>query len=202
MFASACPSPRTTVSSGLLKGTTWGLGYGFVVRPSLVLNELRRARSSPPYKLQIICLPSHHAVLRIIDAPMKSAGSDLPIERHGEIAEGVRRVRGPVMHRMRPQHCVLFIALGAVEGERIDATSAFLCLEPAARQHQAHRTDAVLDAMRWRQRDALEAERGQNLEPALAGAKLLGLRIVRHDVARIRVRLGGKLPHVVTEIDA
>jgi hypothetical protein len=37
------------------------------------------------------------------------------------------------------------------------------------------------------ERDVLEAEAFQHLEPALAGAELLGLGIVRHDVAGIDV---------------
>jgi hypothetical protein len=50
--------------------------------------------------------------------------------------------------------------------------------------------------------DVLEPQAFEHLEPALAGAELLGLGIVRHDVAGINVRPRAELPHVVAEIDA
>src|SRR4051812_35429385 len=48
----------------------------------------------------------------------------------------------------------------------------------------------------------LEAEALEHLEPALAGAELLGLGVVRYDVPGIDVRTRRKLAHVVPEIDA
>ena len=97
---------------------------------------------------------SHHAVLGIGDAPVEAAPAGLAVEAHGEIAEGVGGVRGPVVHRVRAQHRVLVVVLGAVEGERIDAARAFAGVEPGARDHHAHRVDAILDAVHGRERDA------------------------------------------------
>jgi len=68
---------------------------------------------------------SHHAVLRIVDAAVEAASPALAVERQGEVAEGVGGVRAPVVHRVRAQHRVLVVVLGAIEPQRIEAGGAF-----------------------------------------------------------------------------
>jgi hypothetical protein len=70
-----------------------------------------------------------------------------PVEREREVAERIGGVRGPVVHRARPQRLQLVVVLGAVELERVDAARAFFGIEPAFRQKHAHRVDAVLEPM-------------------------------------------------------
>jgi hypothetical protein len=106
------------------------------------------------------------------------------------------------VHRARAERLQLVVVFGAVELERVDAARAFFGIEPAFRQKHAHRVDAVLDPVQRGELQVLEAEALEHLEPALAGAELLGLRVVRHDVPGIDVRPRGKLAHVVAEIDA
>jgi hypothetical protein len=102
----------------------------------------------------------------------------------------------------RPQRLQLVVVFGAVELERVDAARAFFGIEPALRQKHAHRVDAVLEPMHRCELQVLESEALEYLEPALAGAEFLGLRVVRHDVPGIDVRARPKLAHVVAEIDA
>jgi hypothetical protein len=70
------------------------------------------------------------------------------------------------------------------------------------RQKHAHRVDAVLEPVQRGELQVLDSEALEHLEPALAGAELLGLRVVRHDVPGIDERPRRKLAHVVPEIDA
>ena len=52
-------------------------------------------------------------MLRIVNPPEESARTAPLIERHGEVAEGVGGMRAPVVHRVRAQHRVLLVVLGA-----------------------------------------------------------------------------------------
>jgi hypothetical protein len=65
----------------------------------------------------------------ILDPPVKPALRRAAIERHREIAERIRRVARPVVHRMRAQSLELVIVVRAVELERVDAARTSGCLE-------------------------------------------------------------------------
>jgi len=73
---------------------------GFATRRRASRRDFRERSTHPTDKINL----SHHAVLEIGDPPVEAAAAGLAVEAHGEVAEGVGGVRGPVVHRMRPQH--------------------------------------------------------------------------------------------------
>jgi hypothetical protein len=74
------------------------------------------------------------------------------IERHGEVAERVSRVRGPVVNGLRAKRLQPVIVFGAVELERVDPARAFLCIEPSFWNEHTDGVYAVLDSMQRRKR--------------------------------------------------
>ena len=74
-----------------------------------------------------------------------------------EVAERIRGVRGPVVHRTRAQRLQLVVVFGAIELERVDAARAFFGIEPAFRQKHAHCVDAVLEPMQRSELQVLES---------------------------------------------
>src|SRR5262245_20174206 len=57
---------------------------------------------------------SCHAVLGIFDPSVKISRSCFTVERHGEIAECIGGMRGPVVHRVRLQGLKLVVIFGPV----------------------------------------------------------------------------------------
>ena len=53
---------------------------------------------------------SDHPLLRIFDAAVEAGLRRLAVEGEREVAERVGRVRGPVVHRLRPQRLQLVVA--------------------------------------------------------------------------------------------
>ena len=113
--------PGSGFISRIGKGVWWK-------RPLVHPRASNRFRS---YRVFISGRASRHSLLRIFDPAVKPALRRAAVERHGEIAKRVCRVRGPVVHRMRAQRLQLVVLIGAVELERVDAARAFGRIEPA-----------------------------------------------------------------------
>src|SRR6266511_488123 len=76
--------------------------------------------------------PHTTAPPRILDPAIETPRPTGVVEGHCEIAEGIRRVRGPVVQRVWPKHLALAVIFAAIQLERVDAARAFARIEPAA----------------------------------------------------------------------
>jgi hypothetical protein len=114
---------------------------------------------------------------------------------------------GPVVNRTRSHDPVLGVEVGPIELQSLHRLAALVSIEPALRQHGAHRLDAVLNAQARRDVNRSEMTGAQpevleDFDAARAGAQLTGLRVVRQDVAAVDVVALDQLADIVTEIHA
>ena len=122
----------------------------------------------------------------------KARASASEVRRDRRHAEGVGAMACMVVHWPRPQHAVLLVVVTAIQPQLLDATAAPLRIKPAARQHQANRRNAVLDAQVRGDANRAQAATGepqalQQLDTGCTRPQFARACVVRQDVLRIDV---------------
>jgi hypothetical protein len=89
------------------------------------------------------------------------------------------------MNRPRFQSLQLVVIFRPVELQSINTAGAFLGVEPAARDDRSNSVNAVLNPVHLGDREVLQPKAFQNFQARLTRSKLLGLRVMWHDMTRV-----------------